>query len=99
LSVLQLHPAFLPGYTDVRLERLSPDRGRLSIRECDAFAEVDPFSWFALLDVAPHPALDAMVQAVDPRTRCVATTPDGGARYAWDVVTERHAAPAGERPE
>jgi hypothetical protein len=99
LAVLRLHPAFLPGYTDVRVERVSPERGRVTVGDCDALAEGDPFSWFALLDVAPHPALDAMVQAVDPRARCVAANPTGSARYAWEVVLDADAAPVDERPE
>ncbi len=99
LKVLQLHPAFLPGYTDVRLERLGADRGRLAIHDCDALREGDAFTWFALLDVAPHPALDAMVQAVNPRARCEPVAPTAGARFAWDVVIDPHAAPAPMRPE
>jgi hypothetical protein len=98
LKVLQYHPAFLPGYADVHLERVAPDRGRMSIGECDALHEGDAMSWFGLLDVTPHPALDAMVQAVVPGARCVATTATGGARLAWDIVIDRDA-PAAERPE
>jgi hypothetical protein len=99
LKVLQLHPAFLAGYLDARLERTAADRGRLEVYECDALAEADGCSWFALFDVAPHPALDAMVQAVNPRARCEPTTPSGGARYAWDVVIDPAATPAPDRPE
>jgi hypothetical protein len=98
LKVLQLHPAFLPGYADVRCERVASDRGRLSIGECDALHESDAMSWFGLLDPTPHPALDAMVEAVVPGARCVPTTPTGGARLAWDVVIDG-GVPAAERPE
>jgi hypothetical protein len=97
LKVLQYHPAFLPGYVDVRLERSARDRGRLSIGDCDALREGDGFSWFALLDASPHPALDAMVRAIDDRARCVPAAPASGARFAWDVVVDGAAAP--ERPE
>jgi hypothetical protein len=99
LKVLQLHPAFLPGYADVTLERVAPERGRLSIGDCEALREGDAFSWFALLDAAPHPALDAMVQAVNPQARCLPVAATGSARFAWDVVIDPHAAPAPERPE
>ena len=99
LKVLQLHPAWLPGYVDVRVQRVAGDRGRLVVGECTALDEGDACSWFALLDVVPHPALDAMVAAVDPRARCVATTPPPGARFAWDVVVDASAEPAAERPE
>jgi hypothetical protein len=98
-AVLPLHPAFLPGYVDVRVERVGAGRVRLAVHDCDALREADPYSWFALLDVEPHPALDAMVQGVDPRARCVAVAPERGARRAWDVVTDAGAAPAEDRPE
>jgi hypothetical protein len=99
LKVLQLHPAFLPGYLRFDLDRVGPARGRLAIRDCDALAEGDPWSWYALLDATPHPALDAMVQAVNPRARCVPAAPPAGARYAWDVVIDAAAEPAAPRPE
>ena len=99
LKVLQFHPAFLPGYADVRLERIAADRGRLSIGDCDALHEDDAMSWFGMLDAAPEPALDAMVQAVVPGARCLPATPSGGARFAWDVVADRGAPAAPERPE
>jgi hypothetical protein len=99
LKVLQLHPAFLPGYQRFDLERVGPARGRLTIGECEALAEGDALSWYALFDVTPHPALDAMVQAENPRARCVPATPPSGARYAWDVVIDAAAEPATPRPE
>jgi hypothetical protein len=99
LKVLQFHPAFLPGYADVRLERIGAHRGRVSIGDCDALHEGDTMSWFAMLDPTPHPALDAMVQAVVPGARCMPATPAGGARLAWDVVVERDAPAAPDRPE
>jgi len=99
LKTLQFHPAFLSGYADVGLERLAADRGRLAIPECDALHERDACSWFALLDADPHPALDAMVQAVDPRARCVRAAPPPGARFAWDVVVDPAIAALSDRPE
>jgi hypothetical protein len=89
----------MPAYLDLRLERTGDDRGRLSIGTCDALAEGDAYSWFALFDADPHPALDAMVQAVNPRSRCIRTTPSDGARYAWDVVVDRAAEAATPRSE
>jgi hypothetical protein len=90
LKVLQYHPAFLPGYADVQVERIGADRGRLSIGDCDALHEGDAMSWFAMLDPTPHPALDAMVQAVVPGARCIPATPAGGTGL-WDVVVDRDA--------
>jgi hypothetical protein len=40
-----------------------------------------------------------MVQAVNPRARCVRATPSDGARYAWDVVVDRAAEAATPRSE
>jgi hypothetical protein len=99
LKVFQYHPAFLAGYVDVRLERIAADRGRLSIGDCDALREVDGLSWFGMLDVSPHPALDAMAEAVVPGARCTPATPSGDARLAWDVVVDRGVTAARERTE
>ena len=99
LAVLQLHPAFLPGYARTGVELRSADRGRFWIEPCDALEEGDPYGWLALLGIDAHPALDAMVQAVDPRARCVPATPSGAARFAWDVVRDRAAKPAPPPPE
>jgi len=98
LAVLRLHPAFLPGYARVGSAG-DGDRGRLWIEGCDALAEGDTYSWVALLADAPHPALDAMVQAVNPHARCVPATPAGAERLAWDVLVDRAAAPAPPPPE
>lgn len=97
--MLQFHPAFVPGYARVGMELLSDSRGRWWIEDCDALNEGDRHSWFALLDAASHPALDATVQAVNPRARCVPVQPSGAARLAWDIVVDAAADPAPEPPE
>jgi hypothetical protein len=99
LKMLQFHPTFVPGYANVGFEVCTPDRGRFWMTDCEALDEGDAYSWYALLDEVPQPALDAMVQAVNPRARCVAVTPSGSARYAWDVIVDQTAAPAPESPE
>lgn len=99
LQVLQAHPGFLPGYAGLRASLPASDRGRIEIEDGDAFREADPYHWFAALGAAPHPALDAMVQAVNPRARCVPATPGAGARWAWDVVVDPAATPAPTPPE
>ena len=78
---------------------LDAERGRFWFEDGDAFDEGDGHSWFALLAAAPHPALDAMVQAVNPRARCVPVSPPDGARLAWEVVVDAAADPAPEPPE
>ena len=94
MKTLQLHPAFLPGYATATFAVVGPERGRLALADCDALREGDPWSWFALPDAETTAALDAMVQAVSPRARCVPVAP-----HAWDVVVDPAAAPAPERPE
>jgi hypothetical protein len=98
LKVLQLHPAFVPGYTRVSFA-LDGDHGLIRIDDCDALREGDPYSWFALLDQDPNPALDMMVQAVNPRARCRAVPPPDGARHAWQLTIDPSAEPAAEPPE
>jgi hypothetical protein len=99
LKVLQVHPAFVPGYARFAFARLDAGRGLIRLDDCDALREGDGFSWFTLLDAEPHPALDAMVQAVNPRARCVAVPPPAGARHAWEVAIDAAAEPAPEPPE
>jgi hypothetical protein len=99
LKVLQLHPAFPPGYACLGFELLDANRGRFWIRDCDALKEEEPRSWFALLDEKTTPALDAMAQAVNPRARCVPVKPSGGAMLAWELVVDASTRPALEPQE
>jgi len=96
-KLFQLHPAFHPrAYVDFHVERDEHDV-RCWIGECEAFAEDDAHSWFALLaeGSGPHPALDAIVRAVNLRARCRPTRiPD--AHVAWSVEIDPHAEPAPE---
>ena len=99
LKVLQLHPAFVPGYTRCALSLEGDARGLIRLEECDALREGDAYGWFALLEAEPHPALDTMVQAVNPRARCRRVPAPAGARYAWEVTVDPSAEPAAEPPE
>jgi len=92
VKVLQLHPAFLPGYTRVRLSLPGDGCARLALEDCDALREADGNGWFALLSDQPNAALDAMVQAVNPRARCVPTAPQGAERLAWQIRLDGEAA-------
>src|SRR5262249_3059564 len=65
-AVLRLHPAFVAPSLRFGVETTSGERARLGIADCDALREGDPYSWYSLLDETSHPALDAMVQAVNP---------------------------------
>lgn len=86
-AVLAVHPAFLPGYLHAGL-----DGGRLWIADGDALREGDPYSWYALLDGGPHPGLDAMVQAVNPRARLAPVAPRAHERFAWEIAIDDAAA-------
>jgi hypothetical protein len=99
LKVLQLHPVFVPGYTRFSFALDGAGRGLIRLDDCDALREGDAYSWFALLDAEPHPALDMMVQAVNPRARCRAVPRPAGARQAWEVVVDPSTEPAAEPPE
>jgi len=96
-KVFQLLPHFQPrSYVDLRVERTGDESARLSIRDCPALQEGDVYSWLADLGPAPHPALDAICQAVEPRARCHPVAEPGDARLAWDVIVDRRAEPQPE---
>jgi hypothetical protein len=99
LKVLQAHPAFLPGYTSLSFELLGPERGRFAIAACGALQEAEAYGWSALLSSGAEPALDATVQALNPRARCVRVPPTGSERFAWEVRVDPSADPAPEPPE
>jgi hypothetical protein len=97
-KLFQLHPAFHPrAYIDLHVEHAG-DRLDCWIGECEAYAEGDDYSWFALLGREPHRALGAIVRTVDPRARCLPCEVPG-ARAAWAVVIDPEAEPAAEAPE
>jgi hypothetical protein len=99
-KLLQLHPAFHPrAYIDLHVER-GERTVRCWIGDCEAFAEGDPYSWFALLAAspAPHRALDAIVRAVNPHACCrPAHVP--GVPLAWSVEIDPHAEAVPAPPE
>jgi hypothetical protein len=96
--VFQLHPAFHPReYVTFGVERRG-DAVVCRIDECDALAEGDSWSWFALLDRGIHPALDAIARAVNPRAACRPCDVPG-ARLAWMVTIDPEAEAAPEPPE
>jgi len=90
-AMLAVHPSFVPGYAPLHI-----DGARLSIADCDALREGDSYAWLALLSDAPHAALDAMVQAVNPRARCVPVGTRSGEQLAWEIRLD--ATPPDEMP-
>jgi hypothetical protein len=99
-KVFQLHPCFHPrSYVDFRVEISGERSARLAIGECPALQEMDPYSWFAALGAAPHPALDAIAGAINPRARCHPVSDPRDARLAWDVIIDPSAEPQPEPRE
>jgi len=97
-KVLQLHPHFQPrSYVDLRVELTGPRSLRLAIGDCPAFAEESDYFWFKQLGKEPHPAIEALVQHVNPRAR-VRPADAGDARLAWEVEIDPSAKPA-ESPQ
>ena len=98
--LLRLHPMFWPRtYVDLRVEAPSDERVRFAFGPCAAFEEADGFTWLSQLGGAGDRALDAIVQAVDPRARCHAAATRGDERFAYEVYIDANAAPATEAPE
>lgn len=96
VRLLQAHPWFVPEYARFGAA-VDGVRGRLWLDDCEALRESDGYSWVALLGAAPHPGLDAIVQAVNPRARCLPTPPSGRERLAWEIVVDP-TAPVAEAP-
>jgi hypothetical protein len=95
-KVFQLHPHFQPRtYVDFRVEISGERSARISIGDCAALEESDPYSWLAGLRAEAHPALDAIAGAVNPHARCHPVDDPAVGRLAWDVILD----PASEAQE
>ncbi len=96
-KVLNLHPHFHPRtYVDWSVALPRPGVARVAIRPCPVLDEGDVYSWFATLGEDEHPALNAIVGAINPKARCVPTATENGESLAWNVVIEASEEP---RPE
>ena len=99
-KVMQVHPVFYPRtYVDVAVEVLDDERVRFAILDSPVFAETDDYHWFTQLGGASDRALDAIVQAVNPRASVTATTARDGERFAYEAVIDPNATPAPEAQE
>ncbi len=99
-KVFQLHPCFQPrSYSAFAVEIVGPRAARLTLDDCPALREGDGHSWFAGLGEAPHPALDAIAGAVNPRARCRALPRPAGGGLAWEVEIDPAAEPQPVAPE
>ncbi len=98
-KIFQLHPCFHPrDYVDLRVG-LEDGGVRVAFGECPAFEEGDDYSWFAKLREGPHPALDAIARAVNPRASSVPAPPRAGERLAFRIEIDADAAPCEEAPD
>ena len=99
-KLLRLHPMFWPRtYVDLRVEVVDDATVRFALGPCPVLDEADGFTWFAQLGGAGDRALDAIVQAVDPRAACRAVATRGDERFAYEAVIDPLARPATEAPE
>jgi hypothetical protein len=104
-KVLQVHPMFFPRtYVDFSVEVVRDSEGgdetvRFAIGPCAALDESDGFTWFSYLGDSGDRALDAIVQAINPRAACHAVATTGSERFAYEAVIDPDAAPAAEAPE
>ena len=99
-KLLQVHPMFWPHtYVKTSVDVLDDDRVRFALLPCPALDEDDDYTWFAQLGGDGDRALDAIVQAVNPRAVCHAVATAGAERLAFEAVIERDAEPAREAPE
>jgi hypothetical protein len=97
---LQVHPAFYPRtYVDFSVEVVDDQRVRFAIGSCPALDEDDALTWFSQLGGSADRALDAIVQAVNPRAACHAVATKGSERFAYEAVIDLDATPAREAPE
>lgn len=97
-KVLQFHPAFLPEYLRVGVSVTSPTAGRLWFEDCAGLTEGDAYSWYAQLGAEAPPALDAMLQAINPRAACRLVPASGRERWACELRIDPTAAPAAIAP-
>ena len=99
-KIFQLHPCFFPRtYVDFRVELTGAHSARISIGNCPALEEGDPYSWFAGIGAAPHPALDAIASRVNPRARCRPEPNPASGRLEWEIVIDDTAEPQPEPEE
>jgi hypothetical protein len=103
-KILQVHPMFFPRtYVDLSVELidggLDGERVRFAIGPCAALDEGDGLTWFSYLGAESDRALDAIVQAINPRARCHAVAPLGSESFAYEAVIDPNATPASEAPE
>ncbi len=98
--LLSLHPMFWPRtYVDLRVEVIDDLHLRFALGPSPVLDEADGFTWFSQLGGAGDRALDAIVQAVNPRAVCQAVPVQGDECFAYGVTIDPDAPPAKEANE
>jgi hypothetical protein len=91
MRVIPVHPAFQPcEYQQIKIEQIDARRIRLEFLDGPALQEQDAFSWMGLLQRGHTSGLEALVQGVDPRARCVR---DDENKLAWEIIIDPTADP------
>ncbi len=86
-------------YVDLRVEVIDELHLRFALGPSPVLEEADGFTWFSQLGGAGDRALDAIVQAVNPRAACQPAATRGDEQFAYEVTIDPDAAPAKEAPE
>jgi hypothetical protein len=98
-KLLQLHPVFHPRtYVAPAIEVLDDRTVRFALTDAPAFSEHDGLSWIGTMRDEPHPALDAIAQAINPRAFSAPAAPRAGERHAWLVTIDPSAEAARPSP-
>jgi hypothetical protein len=98
-TMLTLHPMFAPRSYVASSVEVDGDAVRLAFRDCPALQEGDSFTWVTGLGASSDAALDQVVAAFHPQTRCSPVTPSDGERFAYEVRIDPDAEPLPEAPE
>ena len=88
-TVLRLHPAFHPrSYIGIEIA----EGPTISLHDSPAVGDRPGASWADVLVQGDHRPLDAIVQALDPRARCIPAEATSGALRTWRVELASEAA-------
>jgi hypothetical protein len=99
LKVLQVDPAFPPGYVKRGYELADARHGTFWIEDCELLSDDPDRGWLTLLSEAEAPGFDAVATAVNPKARCRPVAVDqirsrsGKVRFAWEIVIDEAAEP------
>jgi hypothetical protein len=98
-KVLQVHPVFHPRtYVAPTIELVDDRTVRFALADAPCFREHDELSWMSTMRDEPHPALDAIAQALNRRAFSAPDGPRNGERLAWLITIDPAAEAARPSP-